>query len=94
MPLLDSPGTPLKFAEALASGTPLVATPEAAAGFKAAPAFVTQEPAQFADWCVELMRKPAVADRAARAGRDFAEVYCRWSQTQAPLLDWATRLLT
>lgn len=89
VPVLDAPGTPLKFAEALASGTATVATPEAAEGFPDAPAVITAEPAGFAAGCVQALRGRDEAAAWGEACRSFAEQHCTWTSTQAELVSWA-----
>jgi len=88
VPVLRNPGTPVKFAEALAAGGPVVATSGAAAGFPDSPAVVADSPADFAAACADYLTHPGLAVSDGRRTRDYALVACPWESTNRPLAEW------
>ena len=83
-PLRVAAGMQNKVALSLGLGVPVVATP-AAAGWMEPPArkflSVAEDPASFAQAVIEILRKPARAQRAARAGRAFILKNYPWAKS-------------
>ena len=88
VPVLRGPGTPVKFAEALASGAAVAATADAASGNPDAPAVMTNDPVEMARAICGLLTRPDEAARRGAAGRAYALARCPWSATQQPLVNW------
>ncbi len=88
VPVLDGPGTPVKFAEALASGSAVAATIDAASGNPDAPAVLTNDPDALADGIGGLLTHPTDATALGVAGRNYALTTCGWEITQQPLVNW------
>jgi glycosyltransferase involved in cell wall biosynthesis len=88
VPVLLGPGTPVKFAEALASGAAVASTVHAGSGNSDAPALMSDDPAHLADGIAALLIDPEEAARRGAAARAYAIARCTWSITQQPLVDW------
>jgi sugar transferase (PEP-CTERM/EpsH1 system associated) len=87
-PIHAGSGQALKVLEAMATGTPVVATPLAAAGIGARPdehLLVAEDPESFAAEVVRLLRDPDLADRLAASARHFVEAQCTWEHSVAAL---------
>jgi glycosyltransferase involved in cell wall biosynthesis len=87
-PIHAGSGQALKVLEAMATGTPVVATPLAAAGIGARPdehLLVAEDPDSFAAQVVRLLRDPDLADRLAASARHFVEAQCTWEHSVAAL---------
>jgi glycosyltransferase involved in cell wall biosynthesis len=83
-------GQQLKVLEAMASGTPVVATPTAAEALDAGgedALLVAGTPEAFAEAVVSLMRDASRADRVAAAARRFVESRYTWERSTAHLED-------
>jgi glycosyltransferase involved in cell wall biosynthesis len=91
MPVLRGPGTPVKFAEALASGAAVAATADAASGNPDAPAVMSNDAGALAHGISDLLTHPDEAARRGAAGREYAHARCSWSVTQQPLVNWVLR---
>jgi glycosyltransferase involved in cell wall biosynthesis len=89
LPILDGPGTPVKFAESLASGAAVAATTDAASGNPDAPAVLTNDPDLLADGIAGLLTNADAATQLGAAGRNYALTRCTWEVTQRPLVEWA-----
>jgi len=89
-PLRLARGIQNKILEAMALGTPAVATTAAATGLRAGPEdglVVVDEPEAFAREVVRLLREPGTrADRARRARAAVEERYS-WERNLAPMVD-------
>lgn len=88
VPVLKGPGTPVKFAEALASGAAVAATADAASGNPDAPAFKTNDPDELGHGIADLLSRPDKAARLGAQGREYALENCPWSVTQQTLINW------
>jgi glycosyltransferase involved in cell wall biosynthesis len=88
VPVLKGPGTPVKFAEALASGAAVAATADAAAGNPDAPAVISNDPGELARGIAALLRQPEQAAERGAAARRYALTRCPWPVTQRPLVAW------
>nr|NLI51566.1 glycosyltransferase family 4 protein [Propionibacterium sp.] len=88
VPVKAGVGAPLKFAEALASGIPVVATSEAAHGSASFGATVTDEPGEWVRALVNcLNHDPELRAQALRA-RSQVLTKCSWAEASRPLRDW------
>lgn len=90
VPVLQGPGTPLKLAEALASGAAVAATVDAAGGNPDAPAVLANDPQQLAQGIVALLARPDEAARRGATARAYALARCPWPITQQPLVNWVS----
>lgn len=91
-PVLDGVGAPLKFAEALASGAAVIATPDAASAFPPSPLspralHVTADAAGWAEWIIERLRSRKT-EPAPAAGRQYALETLSWRRAVAPIDAW------
>jgi glycosyltransferase involved in cell wall biosynthesis len=87
-PLQAGTGQVFKVIEAMASGTPVVATPVAAAAFEAAGGddlLVAGTPEAFAEAVVSIIRDPGRAGRLAAWARRFVESRHTWQRSIAHL---------
>ncbi|MDQ1556319.1 MAG: polysaccharide biosynthesis protein PslH, partial [Actinomycetota bacterium] len=88
VPVIKGPGTPVKFAEALASGAAVAATTDAAEGCPDAPANTSNDPAELAAAIAHLLNHPEEAQQRGAETRAYALARCPWSVTQQPLVNW------
>jgi glycosyltransferase involved in cell wall biosynthesis len=87
-PMQAGSGQQFKMIEAMASGTPVVATPVAAAAFEAgggAGLLVAGTPEAFAGAVVSILRDPGRAGRLAAEARRFVESRHTWEGSTAHL---------
>jgi glycosyltransferase involved in cell wall biosynthesis len=80
-PLLSGAGTRLKILEAMALGTPVVATRKGAEGLEVANGehiLIADEPAAFADHCLRLLESPALRQEIAAQARRLVEGRYGW----------------
>lgn len=87
VPVRNGVGASVKFAEALASGSPVIATTDAANAHPAAPAEVTDAPEKWITWIVARLKGRLVEPRPTPA-RAYALQELTWSQSIQPLRDW------
>lgn len=83
-PLRIGRGIQNKVLQAMAMGLPVVATSLAGRGFEAQPGRhleVADDPAEFADHVVRLLKKPAEGRALGRAGRAFVEANYGWDRS-------------
>lgn len=92
VPVWGGVGAPLKYAESLASGVPVVATSEAAHGLDFAGGLVSNDPAQWAVWITDAVREPAAQREQAARIRDEVLRRHTWYVQSAPLRRWADRV--
>lgn len=81
VPLVYGAGSQFKVLEAMACGTPVVATPAAAAPYQARPGadlLVGDPPEAFAAELVRVLSDPALAQALGQAGRRYVEQHHRW----------------
>jgi polysaccharide biosynthesis protein PslH len=92
VPVQEGVGASLKFAEALASGAAVIATPDGANAFERSAAFVATDPAEWARWIADrLLRRteePAPAPARETAFREHT-----WDLAVAPIDAWIRRAL-
>ena len=81
VPLLYGAGIQNKVLEAMASGTAVVAAPQAVLALEAQPdrdLMVAQTPAEFAEKIVHLINNPQLRDQVGSAGRRYVENNHQW----------------
>lgn len=81
-PLLVARGVQNKVLEALATGKPLVVSPQALEGIDAQPEvhlLLAQTPSQWIDQLTKLFESVNLCERLGKAGRSFVERECLWS---------------
>jgi len=87
-PLLTKAGIQNKVLEALATGTPVVATPLACEGLGVVPGehlLVGRDPADFAEKVLAVLEDGALAERLARRGREYITANHNWEAIVAQL---------
>lgn len=80
-PLRSGGGTRLKILEAMALGTPVVATPKGAEGLAARPGeeiLIADKPGALAALCLRLLESPALRQAMAEKGRKLVETQYGW----------------
>jgi glycosyltransferase involved in cell wall biosynthesis len=87
VPVWEGVGASVKFAEALASGASVIATPDGANAFDDPPAFVATRPEEWADWITERLRRRA-DEHAPADARAFALSQCTWDRAVEPIDRW------
>ncbi len=83
VPLRQGSGTRLKILEAMALGTPVVSTAKGAEGLDVTPdhdILIANEPAEFAQRVVQLLRDAALRERIAANARRLVEQRYDWQQ--------------
>jgi glycosyltransferase involved in cell wall biosynthesis len=83
VPILEGGGTRLKILEAMALGTPVVATSKGAEGLDVADGkdiLIADEPDEFAGHVICLLRDRALRQRLAAQARRLAEQRYEWTQ--------------
>jgi polysaccharide biosynthesis protein PslH len=81
VPLRQGGGTRLKILEAMALGTPVVSTSKGAEGLDVTPGhdiLIADEPAEFANQVIHLLRDTALRERLARNARRLVEMRYDW----------------
>jgi glycosyltransferase involved in cell wall biosynthesis len=90
VPIRQGGGTRLKILEAMALGTPVVATSKAAEGLEVTPnqdILIADAPAEFATQVVRLLRDPALTQRLATNARHLVEQRYDWDQVGQRFVD-------
>lgn len=88
VPVRDGLGAPVKLAEALATGVPVIATTEAASAQRWAPGYVGDTPEEWTRWILETVRRPTEARRDARSSRRAVLADGTWARVAASLVTW------
>lgn len=91
VPVLDGVGAAVKFAESLATGAAVIATPDGANAFEETPAFVSPDPEVWATWILERLAARA-EEPAPAAGRAFALRELTWAAGVEPIDAWLRAL--
>ncbi len=82
VPIRQGGGTRLKILEAMALGTPVVATSKGAEGLSVTPnqdILIADEPAEFAAQVVRLLRDPGLRQRLVTSARRLVEQHYDWT---------------
>lgn len=88
VPVLDGVGASVKFADSLASGRPVIATPDAATAHVGTPALVSGDPEVWIEALRTWMADPQAAFEAGRSVRKYAIDHLSWSKVAVPLVGW------
>jgi glycosyltransferase involved in cell wall biosynthesis/GNAT superfamily N-acetyltransferase len=94
VPLRIGGGTRLKIYEAMAAGVPVVSTTIGAEGLEVSSPDnirLADTPKEFASACVELLDRPEVRLRQARAAQELVGSRCSWDAVAAAFEDALTR---
>lgn len=90
VPVQGGVGAPVKYAEALTSGVPVVATPEAAHGLNIAGGLISDSGSEWAEWISNLhSNRNGPARSAAAALRRRCLQERSWYATSRELREWA-----
>jgi len=92
VPVVGGVGAPLKYAEALVSGVPVIATSEATHGFEGNGGFVSDEPSEWVDWIADVASNPDAHRVGAATIREAVLRERTWYTQSQPLREWASRL--
>ncbi len=90
VPLRTGGGTRLKILEAMALGTPVIATSKGAEGLDVCPEeniLIADDAEAFASQTVRLLRSPDLRDRLARSARALVEAKYSWSEISQSFCD-------
>lgn len=87
VPVKDGVGASVKFAEALATGAAVIATADGANAFERPPAFVSDDPAQWAEWIAARLEQRGT-EPAPSAARAVALSSMTWDAAAAPIDEW------
>jgi glycosyltransferase involved in cell wall biosynthesis len=87
VPVKDGVGASVKFAEALATGAPVIATVDGANAFDAPPAFISDDPVEWADWIAARLQRRA-AEPAPAPARAEALSRMTWDAAAEPIDAW------
>ncbi|MCE4027305.1 glycosyltransferase family 4 protein [Microbacterium sp. Au-Mic1] len=87
VPVIDGVGAAMKFAEALATGAAVIATPDAASAFPGSHAEVSADPAAWAAWIADRL---AHRDSEPAPAPERAQVLAErtWAECVAPIERW------
>lgn len=87
VPVLEGVGAAVKYAESLASGAAVIATPDGANAFGETPAFVSDDPDEWAAWIVTRLGRRA-EEPVPAPGRRFALSRLTWARAVEPIDAW------
>lgn len=93
-PLLAGSGTRLKILEAMALGTPVVATRKGAEGLDVtaeSDILIADDPADLASACLKLMESPQLREELSRNGRRQVEAHYGWKAIGERFCDLAEK---
>ncbi|EWT02861.1 hypothetical protein N865_03085 [Intrasporangium oryzae NRRL B-24470] len=88
VPVREGVGAPVKYAEALVTGVPVVATGDGAPLRSDLATLVSDDPAEWTRCIAEVVARPEPARAAAAAVRRSALVDLSWHGVSRPLIDW------
>jgi glycosyltransferase involved in cell wall biosynthesis len=88
VPVRSGVGAPVKLAEALAAGRPVMATTDAASAHPESPARVSDAASAWVDELGRLLVDGEAALEEGERARRFALGSLTWAQTTRPLVDW------
>jgi glycosyltransferase involved in cell wall biosynthesis len=88
LPVMSGVGAPVKFAEALATGVPLVATEDASDGDATTDVLVSDDPAAWARRIAEVVTDPHRFTTASRERRTRVMAERSWDRVTQPLRRW------
>lgn len=88
VPVREGVGAPVKYAEALVTGVPVVATDDGAPLHREWAALVSDDPTEWTRRISEIVARPDRARAAAAAVRQAALVDLSWHGVSRPLVDW------
>ena len=88
MPVKVGVGAPVKFAEGIVTGIPLVATSDAADGDSAPGLLVSDDPGAWAEWVARIVADPEQPRAEALERRALALVERSWGRASEPLRHW------
>ena len=91
VPVIQGVGAPVKFAEALASGIPVVATTDGAPSQDASYAFVSDSSDAWVRHLTSLVASPHPHRMQALDTRTLVLRELTWEHTTTPVLDWVER---
>jgi glycosyltransferase involved in cell wall biosynthesis len=90
VPILSGGGTRIKILEAMALGTPVVATSKGAEGLDVTNGehiLLADDPLAFADHTIQLLQDPGLRERLAVRGRRLVEQHYDWAQIGQHFVD-------
>lgn len=90
VPVVEGLGAPVKTAEAMATGVPLLLTEDASEQPTVGGALVTNDPCAWADFICQVAVDPAAHRVAAGRRRDTVLPERAWGRTSQPLVDWVS----
>lgn len=88
IPVLQGMGAPVKFAEALASGAPVVGTRDAVPAHGDWAALVSDDADDWVSWVTEVVANPNPHRVRSLRAREHTLSDLSWSRVSQPLLDW------
>lgn len=88
VPVLAGVGAAVKFGEALASGRAVIATADGASAHPSAPAFVSDDPAEWSHALTRWLLDRGAAAASGAEARRYALDTLTWRRTTQPLIDW------
>jgi polysaccharide biosynthesis protein PslH len=87
VPVLEGVGASVKFAESLATGAAVIATPDGANAVTDPPAHVSPDPDEWAMWIADRLSRRHV-EPAPAGSRDFALRELDWDTAIRPVHEW------
>lgn len=87
VPVLEGVGAAVKFAESLATGAAVIATPDGANAFETSPAYVSADAEEWAAWIAERLDR-RTEEPAPNPARSYALETLTWSRAVRPIDEW------